>query len=184
MKRCISLLFVLMLVVSSLAFAEATPEEKLSDFMGTFKQKNAKKDIESRNAAIDKSTASINFAMRAFMRNRMRASSPIATTLTFSMRGGELSLSTDGGPNYIAPVDGTSQKTKSTRGDDIETSVTLAERPDGRLQIVQVFDMGRGTIRKNIYTLSESGKEMEFEVNMKAGPLPEPVVYTTYYLKK
>ncbi len=183
-RRTLHLLFASSLcVLAPVARAEAPanpPAEQAPSardrLVGSFAHAGGQKDITARDAAIDKATDSMFFAIKGVARSKLREKTPVRATVGIAFSNGNIVVSVTGEPAATSPENGSAVAYKNADGQTSKLSQKLTA--DGKL--VQTFAGENGT-RTNALSISPDGKTLTMAVSIESSKLPQAVRYTLTY---
>jgi len=184
MKQCLSRVVVASFCLfASVARADApasppaeqapTARDRLA---GSYVHAGGEKEIAARDAAIDKATESMFFAIKGIARSKLREKTPVSASVGITFRNGNVVVSAAGAPPAGSPENGSSVPYKNPDGQMSKLSQKLTA--DGKL--VQIFAGENGT-RTNTFSLSSDGKSLTMRVIIESGKLPQAVQYALTY---
>jgi hypothetical protein len=160
---------------ASSAASAPTIEELRSRFTGLYRYVGDAAEQQKRIDAIDRSVASLFFAVRSMARAKIEDRTRIMPTCKFEFGDGQIRSTVPGHAVAISPESGAPAP---YRVDD--DAIVLTQRFDGA-RIVQVFRADEGGTRKNEFSLSPDGKILSVKATLSSPKLSVPVVYTLTY---
>ena len=143
---------------------------------GSYVYAGGEKEIAARNAAIDKATESMFFAIKGVARSKLREKTPVSPSVGITFGSGKITVSAAGAPPAGSPDNGSSVAYKNPDGQTSKLSQKLTA--DGKL--VQIFASENGS-RTNTFSLSSDGKTLTMRVSIESGKLPQAVQYALTY---
>lgn len=157
---------------------DASPTAARDRFAGSYAYAGGDKQLQARDAAIEKATDSMFFATRGIARGRVRDKTVIRAQIGFSFAGGMITGTASDVGAATSPETGAPVPYKAG-----SETVQLSQKilPDGRL--FQTFTASDGS-RSNTYVLSPDGKTINIFITLKSEKLPRPISYTLTYLRK
>jgi len=127
--------------VQATGAAAPSSHERIS---GEFVYIGGEKEVAAWNAAIDKATDDMFFAIRRIARGRIRESTSIAQRVRIAFGNGNISVFAAGDPPAVSPDNGKPINHKSREGDAVKLSQQITA--DDRLTQTFVADNGGQTI--------------------------------------
>jgi hypothetical protein len=126
-------------------------------------------------AAIDQSTASMNFIARPIARGRLRERSAVWERIVIRCTGGAIDITVPQRPLFHSP----------------ETGASIQWRgPDGQMYLLKQRFVANGILqevgnidgsRSNTYTTTADGRTLTLTVRIVSGRLPRPIQYALSY---
>lgn len=135
------------------------------------------RDEAAKEAAVEKATSTLFFAIRGIARSRVRARTRIAPSVRFSFEGSMIRVKAENAPDAVAPESGASAPF-TYEGEKLSLSQTLTAAG-----LTQTFTAEDGQ-RENVWTLSADGKSLVERVTIRSPKLSAPLVYTLHYAPK
>jgi len=145
-------------------------------FAGTFLYVGGEKEIAARNAAIEKATESMFFAIRGTARSKLRDSTEVKLSVRFAFGSGNISVFTPGEAAAVSPERGTPAAYKASSGTPMQLTQRLT--PDGKIEQIFVSDSGTRSV---VFALSADGLTLSAVHTLSSSKLPQPVRYTLTY---
>jgi hypothetical protein len=175
------------LLTASLVFASPArtePESKPAEqappahlrLAGAYVFAGGAKETDAKDAAIDKATEDMFFAIKGLARSKLREKTPVSASLGIVFGNGNVTVTGAALPSGTSPENGTPVAMKNSDGDPMKLSHRTT--PDGKL--VQSF-VGENGSRTTTFVLSADGKTLVTYVSIDSGKLPKPVRYTLTY---
>jgi hypothetical protein len=152
-----------------------TVEELRSRFTGFYRYAGDAAEQQRRVDAIDRSVASLFFAVRGMARSKIEDRTRIMPTCKFEFGDGQIRSTVPGHAVAISPETGAPAPYRVE-----DDAIVLTQRFEGA-RIVQVFRADEGGTRKNEFSLSADGKLLFVKATLSSPKLPIPVVYTLTY---
>jgi len=150
-------------------------EELRSRFAGLYRYAGDAREQQLRLEAIDRSVASLFFAVRGVARSKIEDRTRIMPTCKFEFGDGQIRSTVPGHAVAVSPETGA--PTHYRVEDD---PIVLTQRFEGA-RIVQVFRADEGGTRRNEFSLSADGKLLFVRATLSSPKLSIPVVYTLTY---
>jgi hypothetical protein len=144
-------------------------------FAGTYRYVGDAREQRLRAEAIDRSVASLFFALRGMARAKIDDRTRIMPTCKLEFGDGQIRSTVPGLPVAVSPETGAPAPYRV--GDD---AIVLSQRFEGA-RLVQTFTADEGGTRRNEYTLGQDGKLLFVTATVRSPRLPVPVVYTLTY---
>ncbi len=144
-------------------------------FAGLYGYVGDAREQRLRVEAIDRSVASLFFAVRGMARSKIEDRTRIMPTCRFEFGGGQIRSTVPGYAVAVSPETGAPAPYRIDHD-----AIVLSQRFEGA-RIVQVFTADEGGTRRNEFTLSADGKVLFVKVTLSSPRLSVPVVYTLTY---
>ena len=166
------------LFVGASVCAETSSAGARERFAGTYTYAGGKPQIAARDAAIERATDGLFFAIRGIARGKLRDKTEIKPTIGFVFDRGAITSSATGVASVTSREDGTA--TRRVIGDD---TLQIAQKltPEGHL--VQTFAASEGT-RTNDYVLGDDGRTLFVSVSVTSAKLTRPLRYQLVYARR
>ncbi len=159
--------------VQATGAAAPSSHERIS---GEFVYIGGEKEVAAWNAAIEKATDDMFFAIRRIARGRIRESTSIAQRVRIAFGNGNISVFAAGDPPAVSPDNGKPINHKSREGDAVKLSQQITA--DDRLTQNFVTEDGERTVR---FTVSPDGGTLSVSHTIRASRLPQDIHWTLTY---
>ena len=158
--------------------ATASPTSARDRFSGSYAYVGGDRQQQARDAAIEKATDSMFFAIRGVARSRVKDKTAISPLIGFSFGNGTITGSAAAVTPATSPENGAAVPYKAG-GDTVQLSQRLTA--DGK--ILQSFTASDGS-RTNTYVLSPDNRTLTVFITVTSHKLPQPVSYSLTYLRQ
>ena len=155
-----------------------SPTSARDRFAGSYAYAGGDKQLQARDAAIEKATDSMFFVTRGVARSRVKDKTAISPLIGFSFGSGRITGTAAGVTPATSPENGAAVPYQAG-GDTVQLSQKLTA--DGK--IAQSFTASDGN-RTNTYVLSPDNKTLNIFITVSSQRLPQPVSFTLTYLRK
>jgi hypothetical protein len=154
--------------------ALAVAKDELAALLGKYRHSGGDKEHKARDAAIDAVVAEMNVLVRAIARGRLKATNPIAPSVSLSSDGDAITVVL-GTRSYRAPRDGRAVKVKGISGDEVELRYRVTK--DRLEQRFAGEDGGR------VNTFALDGDALVMRVRVFSPKLPKDLSYKLTYAR-
>ncbi len=153
----------------------AARTESAEGFAGTWRYRGSPGEGRALiGRAIDRATDDMFFVTRGTARKRLRDKNRFSRDLEIAFPPGRIRVGFDM-ITYETSADGRAVRVPTPDG---ETASLSQRHEDGRL--VQIFRTDEGR-RTNVFTLTQGGDTLRYDVRVDSGQLPRPVRYRLMY---
>lgn len=156
--------------------AAPPPAGSRERFAGTFLYIGGEKEVAARNAAIEKATEDMFFAIRGTARSKLRDRTEVKASVRFAFGSGNISVVTPGEAAAVSPERGTAVAYQASNGTPLQLSQRLTR--DGKIEQFFVSDSGTRSV---VFALSTDGVTLSVVHTLTSSKLPQPVRYTLTY---
>lgn len=144
--------------------------------VGTYAFAGGEKETAAKNAAIDKATEDMFFAVKGLARSKLRDATQVRQPVRIVFGNGNIVVTATGAPPATSPENGSPTPYKDGGG----TPSKLTQRLTADGKFVQIF-VGESGMRSNTFTLSADGATLWMAVSVESPKLPKPIRYTLTY---
>jgi hypothetical protein len=155
--------------------AQPTPSPR-DRLLGTYVFAGGERETAAKDAAIDKATEDMFFAVKGLARSKLRDATQVRHPVKIAFGSGNIVVTATGAPPATSPENGSPTPYKD--GGGTASKLTQKLTADGKL--VQIFASESG-MRSNTFTLSADGTTLWMAVSVESPKLPKPIRYTLTY---
>ena len=150
-------------------------QELRSRFAGLYRYAGDAREQQLRLDAIDRSVASLFFAVRGVARSKIEDRTRIMPTCKFEFGDGQIRSTVPGHAVAVSPETGAPAPYRVE-----DDPIVLTQRFEGD-RLVQVFRADEGGTRRNEFSVSADGALLFVKATLSSPRLSVPVVYTLTY---